>query len=137
MKADKTDPYSDLFTEEKLAKLFPNDRADRFFDALLGDPEEGAYDIRLAYEGLREGRLRFNLELHQRPGKCLACNLTYGLPTVFARHPIIDIQGLVDRIVLLINGRGRCSGWKLEATREVDRRLHVVPLMIDVEKQTP
>jgi hypothetical protein len=137
MKADKTDPYSDLFTEEKLAQLFPNDRADRFFDALLGDPEEGAYDIRLAYGGLQEGRLRFNLELHQRPGKCLACNLTYGLPTVFARHPIIDIQGLVDRIVLLMNGHGSCSGWKLEATREVDRRLHVVPLMIDVEKQTP
>jgi len=136
MKVDKTDPYSHLFTEEKLAQLFSNDRADRFFDALLGDPEEGAYDIRLAYEGLREGRLRFNLELHQRPGKCLACNLTYGLPTVFARHPIIDIQGLVDRIVLLMNGRGRCSGWKLEATREVDRRLHVVPLMIDVENQT-
>jgi ABC-type Na+ transport system ATPase subunit NatA len=80
--------------------------------------------------------LLFNLELHQRPNKCLACNLTYGLPTVFARHPIIDIQGLVDRIVLLMNGRGRGSGWKLEATREINRRLHVVPLIIDVEHQT-
>jgi hypothetical protein len=136
MKADKADPYKALFTEEKLAQLFPNDRADRFFDALLGDPEEGAYDIRLAYESFRKGRLLFNLELHQRPNKCLACNLTYGLPTVFARHPIIDIQGLVDRIVLLMNGRGRGSGWKLEATREINRRLHVVPLIIDVEHQT-
>jgi hypothetical protein len=135
-KADKADPYKALFTEAKLAQLFPNDRADRFFDALLGDPEEGAYDIRLAYEGFRQSRLLFNLELHQRPNKCLACNLTYGLPTVFARHPIIDIQGLVDRIVLLMNGRGRGSGWKLEATREINRRLHVVPLIIDVEQQT-
>ncbi|MFZ1984066.1 MAG: pancreas/duodenum homeobox protein 1 [Desulfatitalea sp.] len=132
MKADTTDTYTELFTPEKLRALFPAERADRFFDALLGDPKEGAYDIRLAYEGFRAGQLHFALELHQRPRKCLACNLTYGLPVVFSRHPIIDIQGLVDQIALLLNDRGRCTGWKLGATREQSRQLHVVPLLIDV-----
>ncbi|MBI5062556.1 MAG: pancreas/duodenum homeobox protein 1 [Desulfatitalea sp.] len=132
MKANTTDTFAELFTADKLQELFPAERADRFFDALLGDPKEGAYDIRLAYDGFREGQLRFSLELHQRPRKCLACNLTYGLPSVFSRHPIIDIQGVVDAIAKLLDGRGRCAGWKLGATLEMSRQLHVVPLLIDL-----
>jgi hypothetical protein len=132
MKANTTDTLAALFTPEQLQKLFPAERADRFFDALLGDPKEGAYDIRLAYEGFHEGQLRFALELHQRPRKCLACNLTYGLPTVFSRHPIIDIKGLVAAIAQLLDGQGRCQGWKLGATVEKSRQLHVVPLLIDL-----
>jgi hypothetical protein len=132
MKADTTDTFTELFTPEKLRVLFPAERADRFFDALLGDPREGAYDIRLAYKEFRDGRLHFALELHQRPRKCLACNLTYGLPAVFSRHPIINLQGLVDQIGGLMSGRGRCTGWKLGATSEMSHQLHVVPLLIDV-----
>ena len=133
MKASITDTFAALFTPDKLQELFPADRADRFFDALLGDPKEGAYDIRLSYDGLHEGQLRFALELHQRPRKCLACNLTYGLPTVFSRHPIIDIKGLVAAIAQLLDGQGRCKDWKLGATVEKSRQLHVVPLLIDLE----
>ena len=133
MKANTTDPFAALFTPEKLQELFPAERADRFFDALLGDAKEGAYDIRLVYDVFRERQLRFALELRQRPRKCLACNLTYGLPTVFSRHPIIDIKGLVAAISGLLDGQGRCKGWKLGATVEKSRQLHVVPLIIDIE----
>ncbi len=133
MKANTTDPFAALFTPEKLQELFPAERADRFFDALLGDAKEGAYDIRLVYDVFRERQLRFALELRQRPRKCLACNLTYGLPTVFSRHPIIDIKGLVAAISGLLDGQGRCKGWKLGATVEKSRQLHVVPLLIALE----
>ncbi|MBR9982157.1 MAG: pancreas/duodenum homeobox protein 1 [Desulfatitalea sp.] len=126
--------FNNLFSEAQLDRIFPGDRADRFFDALLGDAEEGAYDIRLAFKSFTASQLHFDLELHQRPDKCLACNLTYGLPTVFARHPVIDVQGVVDRIDALLDGQGRCAGWRLDATREINRQLHVVPLVIDIER---
>jgi hypothetical protein len=132
MKTDTKD-YAQLFSREKLDQLFPAERADMFFDALLGDPEEGAYDIRLAFNDFKEGKLLFDLELHQRPKKCLACNLTFGLPNVFARHPVIDIKGVVEGICRMLDGRGRCGNWELGATREESRSLHMVPLLIDIE----
>jgi hypothetical protein len=121
------------FDQDKLDTLLPPERADKFFDALFGDPQEGAYDIRLTYQSREEDRLRFSIELRQRPGKCLACNLTYGLPQVFTRHPVIDLSGVVAGIEQLMEGRARCSGWSLEATREVSADLHVVPLVIEME----
>lgn len=130
--AHAEDRWQTLFTREQLDRLLPEERADHFFDALLGDPAEGAYDIRLAYDGCDGRQLRFNIELRQRPGKCLACNLTYGLPTVFSRHPVIDIAGVVARIDQLLDGQGRCGAWRLAATREISRQLHVVPLTIDL-----
>jgi hypothetical protein len=134
--AMKTEPeqLAELFSNEKLDQLFPPERSDLFFDALLGDPREGAYDIRLVFRDFRSDQLLFDLELHQRPNKCLACNLTYGLPTVFARHPVIDIQGVVDQIDVLLDGAGHCTSWKLGATVEKSRRLHAVPLIVDVEQ---
>jgi len=132
---DQAAVFKDLFTPDQLERLFPEDRADRFFDALLGDAAEGAYDIGLAYKGFADNQLRFDLELRQRPGKCLACNLTYGLPTVFSRHPVIDLAGIVAGIDRLMDGHGRCVGWRLEATREIDRHLHVVPLVIEVQNR--
>ncbi|MDA8140398.1 MAG: pancreas/duodenum homeobox protein 1 [Desulfobacteraceae bacterium] len=125
--------FAALFSNEKLDELFPKSRTDQFFDALLGDAAEGAYDIRLRFKDFEPGRLVFDLELHQRPRKCLACNLTYGLPNVFARHPIINIQGLVNQISQLMDGHGRCAGWKLGNTVEITRQLHVVPLEINIE----
>jgi hypothetical protein len=122
-----------LFAQEKLDVLFPQGRSDAFFDALLGDATEGAYDIRLTFGTCQDSKLVFNLELHQRPGKCLACNLTYGLPTVFARHPVIDIPGVVKHIDQMLNGRARCIDWKLGNTRETERGLHTIPLIIDLE----
>ncbi len=129
-----TDQFKSLFSQDKLDAIFPAERTNQFFDALLGDPDEGAYEIRLAFKKAGETQLFFNLELHQRPGKCLACNLTYGLPKVFERHPIININGMVDQIGSLMNGHGRCTGWKLGKSQEVTREKYVVPLIIDVEK---
>ncbi len=132
MKAD-TDKIAAVFNQDALDALFPADRADQFFDALLGDASEGAYDIRLRFNALESSRLVFDLELHQRPGKCLVCNLTYGLPNVFSRHPIINIQGVVDEIDKLMDGHGTITGWKLGKTIEMSRELHVVPLVIDIQ----
>ncbi len=127
------DDLKDLFTPEDLQTLFPEDRADAFFESLFGDAEEGAFDIGLAFKGHRGKALNFEFQLHQRPGKCLACNLTYGLPQVFRRHPIINVQGLTDEIGKRLDGKFHCTGWELGATRELSRELHVIPLVISLE----
>lgn len=125
--------YSTLFSQDKLDSLFPLERSDQFFEALFGDSDEGAYDIRLAFKENQADTLLFELELHQRPGKCLACNLTHGLPNVFARHPIIDINGVVAQLDQLLGSRAHCRQWQLGRVREVSLRLHVIPLMIDID----
>lgn len=119
---------SELFTKETLEKLFPKTKADDFFEALYGDASEGAYDINLEYSGLRNNHLTLEFHLHQRPGKCLACNLTYGLPTVFSRHPIINLDGLAQQIDELLGESSSCTGWEVGTTREVNNRLHIVPV---------
>jgi hypothetical protein len=124
---------SDKFTRETLDNLFPNDRADRFFEALFGDISDGAYDISLEFVEEDKNSLFFEFHLKQRPGKCLACNLTYGLPEVFTRHPIINIKGIVQEIDKILGGQDRCTGWKLGATREVSRTLHVIPFIISLK----
>jgi hypothetical protein len=123
----------DLFTREDLEKLFPEGRADAFFESLFGDAEEGAFDIGLVFKAHRGNELHFEFQLRQRPGKCLACNLTYGLPQVFKRHPVIDVGGLADEIEKRMNGKFRCGQWKLGATRELSNDLHVIPLVLTLE----
>ena len=123
-----------LFTETALRHLFPAERAGAFFEALYGDAAEGAYDITLSFHGLKEKALEFRFDLRRRPGKCLACNLTYGLPQVFSRHPIIDIAGLVRDIEKRLAGSTTCSRWKLGETREISSDLHVVPLTVFLDR---
>ena len=130
----KTEDFKDIFTPAALKELFPEDRSDRFFDALLGDPTEGAYNIGLAFKAYRPRRLEFELHLTERPGKCLNCSLTYGLPTVFSRHPVINIKGMVQDIGRLLDGRVKCGDWQLGPTIEVSRDRHVIPLIISIEK---
>ncbi len=127
------DRFASVFTADKLAAMFPPDRADQFFDALLGDCSEGAYDIALHYAGTRSDELHFEFQLKQRPGKCLSCSLTYGLPHVFSRHPIIDIPSVVKNIDQLLDGQGRCGEWRVESTREANRQLHVIPLIVSLQ----
>jgi hypothetical protein len=122
-----------LFTPDVLEQLFPKGRSDQFFDALYGEAEEGAYDISLEFVGALKDRLEFTLRLTQRPGKCITCSLTYGLPKVFTRHPIINIKGLVQNIESLLDGRSRCVDWQLGPTREISSDVHVIPLDIDLE----
>jgi len=124
--------FNAIYNEETLSKLLPETRSDEFFEALYGDAEEGAYDISLAYVKADENTLEFELQLKQRPGKCLACNLTYGLPDVFKRHPLINLNGIVKEIETLA-GDVRFSGWKLGRTKEKSRQLHTVPLILTRE----
>lgn len=124
------DQYGEIFTEDKLATLFPADRSDAFFEALFGDAEEGAYNIALGYDGVHGDALKFEIQLTQRPGKCLACNLTYGLPQVFSRHPIINVQGVADDVATATGKTA--SSWELGATQEVSNSMHVIPLMIQL-----
>lgn len=122
--------YHALFTPEKLGALFPEEKTDQFFDALLGDASEGAYNIRLSFSEHNCNSLHFEIQLRQRPGKCLKCNLTYGLPKVFSRHPVINLNGLVDDIGKLMKGKHQIAEWRLGATRELSSDLHVIPLTI-------
>ena len=125
-----TDPYKSIFTSAALSNIFPPDRTDQFFEALLGDAADGSYNIELAYAGSSANQLQFDLRLHQRPGKCLACNLTYGLPQVFSRHPVINLKQVIRRLDQLLGDNANCLDWHLGRTREVNRELHVVPLYI-------
>jgi len=126
--------FNDIFTPDVLKKLFPEDRADRFFDALFGDPAEGAYDISLEFREHSQDRLKFELHLTQRPGKCLYCNLTYGLPDVFARHPIINISELVQEINRMLDDCARCVDWQLGPTQEISSDHHIIPLVISLDR---
>jgi hypothetical protein len=122
--------FEKLFAPDVLKRLFPEDRSDQFFDALYGDAEEGAYDISLEFIRVQGNWLEFLLRLTQRPGKCITCSLTYGLPEVFTRHPIINIKGLVQDIEARLDGRGRCVDWRLGSTQEMSNEIHGIPLII-------
>jgi len=126
------DNLNEIFTDDVLKEIFSPQRADDFFEALFGDASEGAYDIALSFDGYNEraNTLIFNLDLHERPGCCLACNLTQGLPQVFSRHPVINIKGLVADIEKKLNGSGQCADWKLGNTVQQEKSLHSIPLHI-------
>ncbi|WP_031481041.1 hypothetical protein [Maridesulfovibrio frigidus] len=123
--------YTDVFTEQKLESLFPASLSNDFFEALFGDAEEGSYDIALGYTGDSGDTVNFELRLKQRPGRCLACNLTYGLPQVFSRHPLINIQGLAEKVGDAV-GKSESITWKLGSTKEHSSQLHVIPLVISL-----
>ena len=128
--------WKQIFSRTTLRELFPQERTDAFFDALFGDASEGAYDIELSFDRYdRAARnLRFLLNLRERPGRCLACNLTYGLPEVFARHPVIDLNGLVRDIEGRLGGEMVCGDWRLGRTVQQDNALHSIPLEIEVRQ---
>ena len=125
---------NNIFTIEILADLLPPQLADEFFAALYGDVDEGAYDISLIFNKYDPDRkvLLFDLQLQERPGKCLACNLTYGLPAVFSRHPVLNIKGMVEKIELLLGGAVQFTGWELGRTEIHSGGMHTIPLTIQV-----
>jgi hypothetical protein len=122
--------FDNIFTPETLKEIFPENRADWFFETLYGDSSEGAYDIKLVFIKHVDNTLLFDFHLTPRPGKCLACNLTYGLPNVFSRHPVIDVKGIVHQIEMHLNGQAICKDWKIGDTREISKNLHVIPLTV-------
>lgn len=121
---------SEIFTQEFLDTLLPPGRSDEFFEALYGDADEGAYDIKLEFISAKDERIVLAFNLTQRPDKCLVCSLTYGLPNVFSRHPLINIKGMMEKIeahgIIVKN-------WQLGQTEENSSSLHVIPLFIDLE----
>jgi hypothetical protein len=122
-----------LFTPEALQQLFPKERSNEFFDALFGDASEGAYDIELAYNGTDGKNITLELRLHERPGCCLACNLTQGLPQVFTRHPVINVAGLVEAVDKMLAGQAKCRGWSLGRTEQRRKEMHLIPLIIELD----
>ncbi len=123
---------STIFTSKVLQDLLPPQHSDGFFEALYGDADEGAYDISLAFKkhDPQKNTLTFEMQLRERPEKCLACNLTYGLPEVFSRHPLINVQGMVEKIEALLGGAAKCTGWELGRTQTPADNLHTIPLTI-------
>ncbi len=118
-----------MVTQEFLDTLLPAEKSDQFFEALYGDAAEGAYDIRLEPVSISQDRIVLAFNLTQRPGKCLVCSLTYGLPTVFSRHPLINIKGMVDKM----GEKGiQVKDWRLGETEESSSSLHVIPLYLNL-----
>ena len=130
-----TESLQEIFTDAALAELFPATRSNDFFEALFGDAAEGAYDIKLRFQGFSAGNssLEFTLDLVERPSCCLVCSLTYGLPEVFSRHPVINITGLVKDIEARLAGQAACTTWKLGKTAQHGKSLHSIPLSISVQ----
>ena len=125
---------AELFNPESLQQLFPKARSDEFFEALFGDASEGAYDICLEFASNPDPKTyKFELHLKQRPGKCLACNLTYGLPEVFSRHPGLNIKGLAAELAVKLGLPPEQVTWKLGVTKSVSKALHIIPFIVTVQ----
>ena len=128
---------SSLFTEGLLKRLLPPEKTDQFFEALFGDAAEGAYNIRLEFKRGTPEKLEFEFHLTSKPGKCLVCNLTYGLPNVFSRHPVIDIEGIVGEIAQQLGEHVRIEHWHCGETIERTPDLHIIPLFLEVAPPAP
>jgi len=123
---------ADIFTTEWAGQVFPSERTDDFFEALFGGAEEGAYDISLRFVAERGNSYEFAFDLTQRPGKCLACNLTYGLPQVFSRHPVLNVKGVAEAVAVALGKEPSGVTWKLGNTREESSARHSIPLTVTV-----
>ncbi len=119
-----------LSSKDYLDTLLPRKISDKFFEALYGDASDGAYDISLEFISAHAKRIVLAFNLIQRPGKCLVCSLTYGLPNVFSRHPLINIKGIIKKIEEM---GVKIKKWQLGDTQENSKSLHVIPFFLDLE----
>lgn len=122
---------ADVFTSEWASEVFPPERTDEFFEALFGDPDDGAYNIEFAFVEAQGNRLEFAFNLHRRGSQCLACNLTSGLPKVLDRHPVINAAGLAGQVAAKLGAE--LAGWEIDRTRQLSEALHVVPFFITLK----
>ncbi len=125
-----------IFTQDFLRELFPPERADEFFEALYGGAETGAFDISLGFAGFNEktGELNLEFTLTERPGMCMACSLTYGLPPVFERHPIINLRGIVGKIAERLGPEWQVEGYRLGSTQTISSKINSIPFVISLKK---
>ena len=119
-----------VLTQGVLDNLLPLDKSDAFFEALYGEAEEGAYDIKLSLHNITDDVVYLVFELHQRPGKCLVCSLTYGLPQVFQRHPLINTAGIAKSVATILGWDEQTITWELGRTEEHSALLHTIPFII-------
>ena len=126
-----------VITDEFLSQLFPPERADEFFEALYGGAETGAFDIALKLRGFNESEnlLFLDFVLTERPGKCMACSLTYGLPPVFQRHPVININGMIKKIEEKLKEDWIAEEWSLGSTTVVSKDINCIPLVIKLKRR--
>ena len=117
-------------TQEQLDALFPPERSDAFFEGIYGDAEEGAYTIRLRMDSEGENSMVLSFVLHRRPGKCLVCQLTHGLPYVFRRHPVIDAAGVAKAIASLAGWAPDTVQWEIGETIQKSKDEHLIPLLL-------
>ncbi len=60
----------------------------------------------------------------------MVCSLTYGLPNVFSRHPLININNMIKKI----EEKGvKVEKWYLGDTKELNTSLHTIPFYLDLE----
>ena len=125
-----------VVTDEFLSNLFPPERADEFFDALYGGAEAGAFDIGLRSAGFdRQGNtLIIEFVLTERPGHCMACNLTYGLPQVFEKHPVINLKGIIDEIRKRLEPKWQIENWEIGSTQVINRQVNTIPVFIKLKE---
>lgn len=122
--------FNQIFTQDFLDQLLPLNLSNQFFEALYGDSSEGAYDIRLQFVSASDEQIVLEFNLIQRSGKCIVCSLTYGLPNVFSRHPLININNMIKKI----EEKGvKVKNWYLGDTKEVNTSLHTIPFYLDQE----
>lgn len=117
-------------SQDKLNELFPASKSDDFFEAVYGGAEEGAYDIALVSRGISADHADMAFELRRRPGQCLKCSLTYGLPEVFKRHPLIGMDRLAQNIASALGWEG-APDWRLFPVEEINDDLHIIPFVLD------
>ena len=122
--------FNQIFTQDFLDQLLPLNLSNQFFEALYGDASDGAYDIRLQFVSASDKQIVLEFNLTQRPDKCMVCSLTYGLPNVFSRHPLININNMIKKI----EEKGvKVEKWYLGDTKEVNTSLHTIPFYLDLE----
>ncbi|MBQ7585865.1 MAG: hypothetical protein IJU40_06440 [Desulfovibrionaceae bacterium] len=119
---------SKISDQNFLDQLFPKERTEQFFEALFGGAEEGAYDIRLSFRRADQNKLEMAFDLLQRPGKCLRCNLTYGLPKVFERHPVLKVAKVAEDLAKICGWEK--MHWSLGTTEEYTQEHHAIPFTI-------
>ncbi len=121
-----------LLDDDFLASLFPPGRDNEFFDALYGGSEDGAFDISLIFYGVREqtDEIILAYKLTERPGKCMACSLTTGLPPVFRRHPIINVAGTAEKLAERIGDGWTLKDYDIGQTAPYAPKINIIPFFI-------
>ena len=126
----------DVITDDFLKEIFPPGRDNEFFEALYGGAEAGAFDITLHTNGFDSASNVLHLEfrLTERPGMCMACNLTYGLPEVFKRHPVINAKGIAEEIEKRLQPDWRVEEWSIGSTIATDPKVNSIPFLIKLAR---